>query len=173
MFLCFDTQTLRSGKFHHFGCIAFNHGTLLRGLQNRADPHSHSNAWQAAKGQMYNNTDHWLQWNYTETKMQIWLKDSLAVLKIQSQHVPRTHTKLGNVHFLQKSGVKIYILPKQNKTETTRTPTSPRPASYPPPPPPTFMMPRFLINFCGVWNPLGAISHFSKHPGPILGEWSK
>lgn len=32
-------------------------------------------------------------------------------------------------------------------------------------PPPSFMTPRFLINFCGVWNLLGAISHFSKHPG--------
>ena len=34
-------------------------------------------------------------------------------------------------------------------------------------------MPCFLINFCGVWNPLGAISHFSKHPGSFWGSGAR
>lgn len=36
-----------------------------------------------------------------------------------------------------------------------------------------FTMPCFLINFCGVWNPLGAISHFSKHPGSFWGSGAR
>lgn len=33
-----------------------------------------------------------------------------------------------------------------------------------------FTMLYFLINFCGVWNPLEAISLFTKHPGAPVGE---
>lgn len=75
---------------------------------------------------------------------------------------------------LMSRGVKRNILQKNKTIHATVPPPPPPPlllTLLPPPPP--FTMPRFLINFCGVWNPLGAISHFSKHPGSFLGEWSE
>lgn len=66
----------------------------------------------------------------------------------------------------------VNVTKNEYSTKTKQKSSTPTfPPTRPSLPPPTyFTMPCFLINFCGVWNPLGAISHFSKHPGSFWGS---